>query len=121
MRELEKTMCHLPKLVYEKVNGQLFVVGFQSESINENINSLQMAAHYFDKMITLYTGNQNDAEYNQQLVYLYKKIRNHVGHFPISIMESRNILEQLCAEDITYVSKQIEMYKYVRSIYSKYK
>lgn len=73
MSELEKMMGSLPKLVYEKANGELFVVGFQSQPINENINSLNWAAKYFDKMIELYCGENNEDEYNRELVYLYKK------------------------------------------------
>ena len=121
MSELEKMMGSLPKLVYEKANGELFVVGFQSQPMNENINSLNWAAKYFDKMIELYCGENNEDEYNRELVYLYKKIRNLVMDFPITITESRKFLEQLCSEDIVHVSKQVEMYKYVRSIYSNYK
>lgn len=119
MSELEKMMCQLPKLVYEKANGVLFVVGFQSES--KDINSLDRAAHYFDKMIDLYSGEKNDDEYNKELVDLYKNIRKLVMGFPVNIAESRKFLEQLSVEDSEHISKQIDMYKYVRSIYLKYK
>lgn len=125
MSELEKVLYNLPKLMYELENGKLIVLGFQSQSMDNElgklgINPIKEASRYFDEIIDLYKGKLDDKDYNKRLVYLYRKLKNLLEDYPADSRTSREQIYILSENDKVSVQNQVEIYKYIRSIYSIY-